>query len=153
MVPRLDPEIVFSSPDPREAEEMRARLAQRGLAPRLAYGPDPVTGVGGELFGGAGGLIYNVSVPPHEAARAREVLSRLARPAAAVTPERERPPDGLLLTRTRRIARPALWLFLLLCILPIFFNDLVDGVFVGAVYVALAATAVFITHLLGRKSR
>ena len=68
-------EIVFSTPDVAEAERTRKLLDDRGLTTAMAYGPDPVTGMGGAVFGGAGGLIYNVSVEDADADAAREAIA------------------------------------------------------------------------------
>ena len=71
-----------------------------------------MTGTGGAVFGGAGGLIYNVSVPPSLTGAAREVLSEIVPSANDVAPEEERQAGGdFPMARLRRLGVPILAVF------------------------------------------
>jgi len=89
-------DTVFTSPDPRESEEIRRILAEHGLHPEMRLGPDPVTHVGGWVFGGGLATFYNVVVPEAHVERARKLLARLAGPglipARVEEPVEESPP-------------------------------------------------------------
>ena len=155
MLSSLETEIIFSSPDPSEAEEIRAVLQSRGMNPELSYGPDPVTGVGGHVFGGAGALIYMVAVPPTQAETARDAIPQTAAPTAA-SPEHEPPPLSVsTLGRMRRVARPVLCGLILLSILPflmLLLHGLIGRGFMGAVLTGFAgAGAILIVRLVRRR--
>ncbi len=130
-------------------------LQNRGLNPELYYGPDPMTGVGGYVFGGAGGLIYTVAVPPSRAETARDAIPRITTHTTA-SPEREPLPLTVsTLGRMRRVARPVLSGLLLLSILPFLFlllHGLIGRDFISAVFIGLAgAGAILLVRRVRRR--
>ena len=129
-------------------------LQSRGMNPELSYGPDPVTGVGGHVFGGAGSLIYTVAVPLSQAETARDAIPQAAT-HTTVSPEREPPPlTASTLGRMRRIARPLLFGLILLSILPflmLLLHGLIGRTFMGAVFTGFAGAGVILLIRLVRR--
>jgi hypothetical protein len=154
-VARPGSEAVFSSPDPAEAGRACARLQAKGLRPEILSGPDPVTGLGGHLLGGAGSYVYVVEVPSPHAEAAREIL-REGETAGDAPPAGEAPaPADTSMGRLRRLRRPIVGGYLLACIVtPVvaaFFED-ATGVLVIAGFM-VAGLLLLVLVLGGRGGR